>query len=769
MRTFLFSLLFICSTFASWAQKEFVNLTPRPKSALTYSGKLALPTNFSVCTEGLDEEAQAEVARFIASLNTSMTGHTISLTSDPAAGLINVHPRQGSANTIGNDGYRLTIKEDSVGIEANTALGYYYAFQSFKKMLPPHVALGVEGKADVEYILPIVSITDQPRFDYRSFMLDCSRHFFSVAEIKRMLDIMAIYKMNAFHWHLTDDQGWRAEVKKYPKLTQEGATRSKNRTTPIHMVDDYWWTGEGYMDNHTYGPYYYTQDDMREIVRYAAERHIEVIPEIEMPGHAVAVIAAYPEFSCNPSKKYEVWTDGGVSTDVLNVANPKTMEFLYDVIDEMCAIFPGRYFHIGGDECPVSAWKTNADCQQFKKDHNLASDREIQSYFINQITKYLAEKHNKRTIMWNESITANNKDDGKANTDMVKEYNPVIMCWYPCQSGASQASSLGLDAIITEYHGSAAGTSGAGGYYINRRQSADYGEPTGAGVGDDTVEGCYNYIPVPTNVTDSKHYIGVQGTFWTEHVDSNEYLEYLALPRLICMAEAGWSAQSKKNWSDFVGRMVRDTEMLDLGGYVYGRHWMPDYVHRVFVNPIADGAILQFTNKSDDRGDRCMADQNGSLLCMAPSCTNFVLESAGKEGQYYIRSEESGKYLYASSIASGAQVTLDTKKTAWTFDETTISGYVAICTASNKALAINNNASNFATKARLYAHESGNGASFWTVEKVGQITGINTVLIDTPQSEGTSTEAVPAIYDLQGRRVSTPHGITIQRSRKEVR
>lgn len=765
MRTLVFSLLFTCATLASWAQKEFVNLTPRPKSALTYNGKLTLPTNFSICAEGLDEEAQAEVTRFITSLNTSMTGHNVSLTTNPAEALINVHPRQGSANTIGTDGYRLTIKEDSVGIEANSPVGYFYAFQSFKKMLPAHVALGVEGKADVEYTLPIVSITDQPRFDYRSFMLDCSRHFFSVDELKRMLDIMAIYKMNTFHWHLTDDQGWRAEVKKYPKLTQEGATRAKNRTTPIHMVDDYWWTGEGFMDNKTYGPYYYTQDDMREIVRYAAERHIEVIPEIEMPGHAVAALVAYPQYSCDPSKKLQVWTDGGVSTDVMNVANPATMQFLYDVIDEMCDIFPGRYFHIGGDECPTDAWKTNAECQKFMKDNNLANDREIQSYFINQISKYLLEKHNKRTIVWNEAITANN-----ANTTMVKEYNPVIMCWIGSQSAASKASGLGLDAIITEYHATGvAGASGAGGYYINRRQSADYGEPTGAGAGDDTVEGCYNYIPVPTNVTDTKHYIGVQGTFWAEHVDSNEYLEYLALPRLICMAETGWSTQSKKNWSDFVGRMVKDTEILDLGGYVYGRHWMPDYQHRVFVNPIADGAILQFTNKSDDRGDRCMADVNGALLCMAPQCTNFVLESTGKEGEYYIRSEESGKYLYAATIASGKEVTLDTKKTAWTFDEQTIGGYVAICVASNKTLAINNNASNFATKARLYAHESGNGASFWKVDKVGQVTAIPSVLIDAPQPEGTSTEAIPTIYDLQGRRVSTSRGITIRRSRKEVR
>ena len=750
-------LLVLCCLTAS-AQKEFVNLTPRPKSALTYSGRLTLPVSFALHVENNDDaEVMKEAQRFVDALNATMTGHSVTITDNSDDALINVRPYTGAASNVGTEGYRLIVKADNIAIEARSALGFYYAFQSFKKMLPPHVALGVAGQADTDYFLPIVTITDVPRFEYRSFMLDCSRHFFSTDEIKRLLDVMAIYKMNTFHWHLTDDQGWRAEIKKYPRLTQEGATRSKNWTTPIHMVDDYWWTGEGTWDNHTYGPYYYTQDDMRDIVAYAAERHIEVIPEIEMPGHAVAALVAYPEYSCTPSAQREVWTSGGVSQDVMNVANPKTMEFLYDIIDEICDIFPGRYFHIGGDECPTDAWKNNTACQNFKKEHSLANDREIQSYFINQISGYLAKK-GKRTIVWNESITAD-----KANLELVCEHNPVIMCWYPCQSGASKAASLGLDAIITEYHGSAAGKSGAGGYYINRRQSADYGEPTGAGAGDDTVEGCYNYIPMPSNVTtaNASHYIGVQGTFWCEHVDSDEYLEYLALPRLICLAEAGWSQQSRKDWSNFVERMEIDTEMLDLGGYTYGRHWMPDYQHRIFVNPICDGAIMQFTNKSDDRGGRCLRDDKGTLNGQGDACTNFVLESNGTSGQYYIRSEESGKYLYVSPVTSGTMVTLSTQKMAWQFDEETISGYVAICPVKDPSLAINNNITSNATKTRLFAHQSGNGASFWLVEKVGEVTQL---------SAPTVTDVAPSaiVYNLQGRRVhpSSSQGIHISQSRK---
>lgn len=758
MKHLLLTIVLVFWTIAAWADKEYVNLTPRAKSALTYDGKLTMTSQIGICVEGeMDEATRLETENLIVSLNNSMTGYSVRLVNDASEALINVHPYKGNTNNLSAEGYRLVIKADSIGIEALSPLGYYYAFQSLKKLFGPNVALECPGTEGQVYSLPITSITDEPRFAYRSFMLDCSRHFFSVGEIKRLLDLMAIYKMNTFHWHLTDDQGWRAEIKKYPKLTKEGATRSKNWSTPVHMVDDYWWTGEGIWDEHTYGPYYYSQDDMRDVVAYAAARHIEVIPEIEMPGHAVAALVAYPEYSCNPSAKREVWTSGGISTDVMNVANPKTMQFLYDIIDEICDIFPGRYFHIGGDECPTDLWKNNADCQKFMQAHNLSDVREIQSYFTNQISGYLATK-GKRTIVWNESITAD-----KANLELVTEHNPVIMCWYPCQNSASKAVSLGLDAIITEYHGSASGKSGAGGYYINRKQSNDYGEPSGAGSGDDTVEGCYNYIPVPSSVTsvNSSHYIGVQGTFWCEHVDSDEYLEYLSLPRLIAMAETGWSTQGRKNWSDFVKRMELDTEMLDMGNYVYARHWMPDYQHRVYQSPLQDGTVVQFTNQSTDR-PRCLCDDNGTLNGQGSECTNFIIESTGKDGEFYISSEVSGKYLYVKAYTSDSQVSLSSEKVAWTFDETTLPGYVAICPAKAPKMAINNKASNN-TKARLFDHGSGNGSSFWKVELIETRTAI-------PMTPADDTfDISDNAYDLMGRRITRQSkGFRIQKSRKFI-
>ncbi len=731
------------------AEKEFVNLTPRPKNVLVYDGRCTLPASFTVGVDAaLGDTVMEEAQRFVDLLNVSMKGHNVSLVHNTDDAFLKISQYTGVASNVGNEGYRLVVKADGITLSALTQKGFYYGLLSIRKMLPAHVALGLPGTEDTEYFLPIVSITDNARFAYRGFMLDVSRHFFTVDEIKKMLDIMAIYKMNVFHWHLTDDQGWRAEIKQYPKLTTTGATRSNSWNTDIYLVDDYWWTGEGAYTGKTYGPYFYTQEEMREVVEYAAERHIDVLPEVDMPGHFVAAMASYPEYSCTPNNPPSVWTNGGISSNVLNVADPKAVEFAKNILSELCDIFPYPYIHIGGDECPTDQWKSNSLCQERMKELGLTNYRALQTHFIKEISDHVAT-YGKKLFCWNESITA----DG-ADLDLMKETGATIMCWSPCQSGAAKAAEMGLNAIITEYHSS------TGGYYINRRQSNDYGEPTGAGYGDDTVEGCYNYVPVPDNVPTAyaKRYIGVQGTFWTEHVSSDEYLEYLALPRLICVAEAGWSTQSRKNWSDFKTRMTADTELLDLGGYIYGRHWMDDYIHRVYKNPISDGAVVKFTNQSTDR-PRCLADNNGTLNGQGDACTEWTLKAAEKEGEYYIVSNVSGKYLNAAGTASGSAVTLGAAKTAWTFDETTMSGYVAICLAANQNVAVNNNVSN-ATHARLFAHGTSNGASFWKVDLISAPDGIPAVT--------TANSLTPqGVYDLLGRPVRrNAHGMKIVDGKK---
>ena len=523
------------------------NLTPRPKSVTIGEGQLILFQGMTVAYGALPDSLSCEAARFVSDLNAATGLGAQALNC--AEGLV----RMRQIDDCSPEGYRLSVKPDGILVEAATSAGFFYAFQSLKKMLPANVMV---RHYDIRrtYALPCLTIADEPRFPYRGFMLDVSRHFFPVEELKRMIDLMAAYKMNYFHWHLTDDQGWRAEIRKYPRLTTVGATAPNCRITDFERGT--YWT------NLPYGPYFYTPQEMREIVDYCAQRHITVIPEVDMPGHFVAALAAYPEYGCDPTRPVEVWTTGGVSRDVLNVANPRALQFVKDILDELCDIFPGPYFHIGGDECPTDAWKANVDCQRLVETEGMQSFRALQSRFTQEMSDHLA-RHGKRTLLWNESITAQGSDLSR-----VKASNPIIFCWHPCQQAARMAADNGLQCVVTEIH------SGTGSYYINRRQSAEPGEPDGAGQGDDTVERTYNYVPVPIGLPDSlqRCYIGVQATFWCEWVATSSYLEYLALPRLMAVAEAGWTPQALKDFSDFRRRMSLDREMLDLAHYNYGKH-----------------------------------------------------------------------------------------------------------------------------------------------------------------------------------------------------
>ena len=458
--------------------------------------------------------------------------------------------------TLAPEAYVLDITPQGIRVASSTDTGFYYALQTLRQL---------DEQAQGQ--LACMHIEDEPRFAYRGFMLDVSRHFFSVEEIKKMLDLMARYKMNVFHWHLTDDQGWRAQIRRYPLLTTIGATRSDNYDTPIHQVNVdgvMRWTGTGQKTGQPYGPYFYTQKEMRQVVAYARQRHIEVLPEVDMPGHFVAAMAAYPQYCCHPDTVPAVWSSWGVSRDVLNVANPQAVQFAKDILSELCDIFPYPYIHIGGDECPTDQWQQNALCQQRLQDLGLQDYRALQTHFIREISDYVATK-GKKLVCWNESITARGAD-----LDIMKQTGATIMSWYPCQAGVKQAVELGLPAIVTEFHAK------GGGYYINRRQSNQEGEPSGAGGGDDTVEGCYNYLPIQSNLTPQQLQLvqGVQGTFWTEHVGTNEYLEYLAIPRIICMAETGWAQQEQKDWPSFRTRLTRHLPWFDDHGYIYAKHWM---------------------------------------------------------------------------------------------------------------------------------------------------------------------------------------------------
>ena len=549
VRALVLSVLLVCGGAVRTAMAQEVNITPLPQNlAMDNEGKrFELPRKFTVAMYGVsDPKVWADMDRFVRKLS-SATGKKGALERKEKG-----HFRLVQDKTLSAEGYVLAVREKEVEVRFATSAGCYYALQSFMKMLPPNVILGKEGEKKADYSVPCLTIQDEPRFAYRGFMLDVSRHFFTVEEVKQVLDIMSVYKMNRFHWHLTDDQGWRIEIKKYPKLTEVGSV-SKDMLMNNETQTKYW-------NGKPYGPYFYTQDDVREIVQYAAERHIEVIPEVDMPGHMMAAMAAYPEFSCQPERTYEVWTQNlGLSVDILNVGNPKAVQFARDVVEELCQLFPGPDIHVGGDECPIMRWEKDPDCDQLRKKLGLESFRGLQNWFIGELAQ-VAAVHGKGLFAWNESVTSQGAD-----MQPLKDNNVKIMCWVGAQPAARKATSHGLDVVITPI----------GPYYINRKQWNSPDEPFAAGPGNDSLSVTYNYVPVPQDVApDLTHrYIGVQATFWTEFVSTAGYLQYLMLPRLMAVAEAGWTQQEKKNFPDFVRRFNADIPLLELGGYNYGKHY----------------------------------------------------------------------------------------------------------------------------------------------------------------------------------------------------
>ena len=447
------------------------------------------------------------------------------------------------------EAYKLNVSKKQVRIEASRPAGFYYALQTLKQLMPRNVMAGVATSDHSQWSLPSVEIEDAPRFEWRGFMLDEGRHFFGKDEIKRVIDMMAIYKMNRFHWHLTEDQGWRIEIKKYPKLTETGAWRNSK-------VLAY---GDVKPDGERYGGFY-TQKDIKEIVAYAKKKFIEIIPEIDIPGHSQAAVAAYPEFlACDPENKHEVWLQQGISTDVINVANPKAMQFAKEVIDELTELFPFNYIHLGGDECPTNKWQKNDECKKLLSEIGSSNFRDLQIYFYKQLKDYIATKpadQQRQLIFWNEVLHGNTSILGNDIT---------IMAWIGANAAAKQAAKQGMNTILSPQIP----------YYINRKQSKLPTEPMSQGHGTETVEAVYNYQPLKdVDAALQPYYKGVQANFWTEWVTEPSVLEYLMLPRLAAVAEAGWTPQEKRNYEDFKERIRKDAELYDLKGWNYGKQIM---------------------------------------------------------------------------------------------------------------------------------------------------------------------------------------------------
>lgn len=458
--------------------------------------------------------------------------------------------------TLAHEAYKLTVNEAGINIAAADSTGFFYAIQTLKQLMPHAIYNRSGASTAIDWTVPCVEIADQPQLGHRGYMLDVARHFFSKTEVKRILDIMATYKMNRFHWHLTDDQGWRIDIPEYPKLAQVGAVRKGSFVNAGGSSK--------FFDDTEYGRgMYYTLDDLREIVAYAKNLNIEIIPEIDLPGHMVAAVAAYPEFSCDPTKKYEVRIDGGISKDVLNIGKDETIDFLKCVLGHMAEVFPYKYIHLGGDECPTDQWSHNADCLKRVKDEGLAGVNELQSWLVEKLGLYLKEKYNKDIICWDE-LLAHWKSD---NT--VK---PVIMAWNHINK-SKDAADKGFKSIVVPYQS----------LYFDMMQvplsEVDVNEKYQGGWGDNwvnSVETVYGVNPVASLSGKENFCLGVQGNMWTETCNDSVEVEYQLLPRMLALSETGWLPAAKKNFASFYIRLQKNRDILDAKGLTYATHYFDE-------------------------------------------------------------------------------------------------------------------------------------------------------------------------------------------------
>lgn len=429
---------------------------------------------------------------------------------------------------IAQEGYQLTITKNNVIIAGATPQGVFYGIQTLRKSIPMQATGSVE--------LPAVAINDQPRFAYRGMHLDCARHFFSVNKVKTFIDMLALHNMNRFHWHLTDDQGWRIEIKKYPRLTEFGSRRTGTVIGNNSDVDD----------KIPYGGFY-TQEEVKDVISYAAERYITIIPEIDMPGHTLAALACFPELGCTGGP-YEVGHKWGVGYDVFCVGNPKSLEFAKNVLTEVMELFPSEIIHIGGDEAPTKRWDDCPKCKAL----NVAS---IQGYFTHELEDFLAI-HGRKAIGWDEML-----EHGVAS-------NTEIMSWRGSKPGY-QAAAAGHDVVMSPLTHC----------YLDYYQTKDTRyEPSVTGMWPINVAKVYSFDAAPDSIPAEtrEHIIGVQGNIWTEHIPNFDVVQYQALPRMSALAEVQWTYPERKDYKLFKERLTRFTKIYEFYNWTYAKHLWPE-------------------------------------------------------------------------------------------------------------------------------------------------------------------------------------------------
>jgi hexosaminidase len=427
------------------------------------------------------------------------------------------------------EGYTFSSDSNRIIICASSEAGLFYGIQTLRQLMPPDIFS--PERVNINWSIPAVEIKDYPRFVWRGLHLDTCRHYMPVDFIKKFIDVMAIYKMNTFHWHLTDDQGWRIEIKKYPLLTQIGAWRKG--TLIGHSYDK----PERY-DEIKHGGFY-TQEQIKEIIQYAVDRHINIVPEIEMPGHSVAALASYPELSCTGGS-FEVAKKWGIFDDVFCAGNERTFTFLENVLTEVIDLFPGKYIHIGGDECPKAQWENCPKCQLRIKEEKLKNEHELQSYFIKRIEKFINER-GKIVIGWDEILQG-----GLAP-------NAMVMSWRGVEGGIAAAKASHYAIMTPKKY-----------CYLDYYQASKTFEPLANGRYL-PLKKVYSYNPIPDGLTKSeaKYILGHQGNIWTEYMKTPSDVEYMVYPRALAIAEVGWSMEPNKDFADFSIRLKKNFKRLD--------------------------------------------------------------------------------------------------------------------------------------------------------------------------------------------------------------
>jgi hexosaminidase len=515
-----------------------IAVIPQPTRLTPGNGEFVITSGTTIWAD----DASAALGRQLAASLAPATGFTLEVRSggDAPAGSIQLRRDTSLAPGLGREGYRLDVRPDGVVAQAAEPAGLFYAIQTIRQLLPPEIFRSsthppaVGTRAGLTWSMPAVEIEDVPRFQWRGAHLDVARHFMPKEFVKKYIDLLALHKMNSFHWHLTEDQGWRIEIKKYPRLTEVGAWRTEtvvgrpNRDTTKNTYDGMRHGG------------FYTQDDVREVVAYAAQRFVNVVPEIEMPGHAQAAIAAYPWLGNHPNRQLEVWTRWGVNENILN-AEPRTIAFMQNVLAEVIELFPSKFIHVGGDEAVKTQWRSSPRAQARIRELRLKNAEELQSWFIRQMDAFLAAR-GRRLVGWDEIL-----EGGLAP-------GATVMSWRGVRGGIA-AARAGHDVVMapTTYT------------YFDYYQSANRdSEPLAIG-GLLPLDSVYGFEPIPAELEPqyAKHVLGAQGQVWTEYMPTPRHVEYMAFPRLTALAEVVWTPRERKDWADFSRRLEVHLRRLD--------------------------------------------------------------------------------------------------------------------------------------------------------------------------------------------------------------